>query len=168
MAQTSYSNTRTIGFAGMLDGEYRSEVMTMRNDEASASIGFGLAVKRASTTDPTSAKLLTAITGEKVPGIVVHSHAYDSEQLDDDGVLSGERLNVAVSGRMLVACEDGCNVGDPLHVRAVAAGAEDAGALLAAADGTDTIDMTGRGVWETSASAGGLAWLRFDFLNPLT
>lgn len=168
-AQSDYSETMATGFAGMLDAESNPEVTTMRNDESSAAIPFGVAVKyddRAN--DPSSAALLTAITGEIVPGIVIHSHAYDSTQLDAVGVLPTHKLSILRKGRILVIAEEAVDAGDPLFVRAVAGVGELAGGLRMSADASDCIDMTGRGQWESVAAAGELAWLRVDFLNPLT
>lgn len=167
-AQSSYSLEMAKGFEGQLDDQKEVNVVAMRNDEASAELEFGYAIKYASTTDHKSGKKLTAITGETVAGIVVHSHAYDATQLGTSGVKPGNKLSVLRKGRILVACEDGCDVGDRLHVRAVATGGEIAGALRASADGTDTIDSQGQGQWLSSATAGALAWLEVDFLNPLT
>lgn len=169
-AQSTYNEEMTEGFEGMLDPKSHPQVLTMRNDEASAEIAFGRAVKYASATDANSAKLLTAITGEVVPGILIHSHAYDKDtDLGDTGVLPDRVLNILTQGRVLVVCENGCIPGDNLFIRAVAAGdPEFNGGLRSATDGTDTIDSQGQGRWETVAAAGALAWLRVDFLNPLT
>lgn len=168
-AQTNYDETMAIGFAGMVDPLSNPQYKTMRNDEATAEVRFGVAVKYDDrTNDDTSAALLTA-TSEIVPGIVAHSHAYDSEiDLGDDGVLPTKVLNVLRSGRILVLAEAAVNTGDPLFVRAVATGGELKGALSNAADASDMIDMTGRGQWDSKAAAGALAWLRVDFLNPVT
>lgn len=169
MAQTDYSELMDIGFAGMVDPLSNPQYKTMRNDEASAEMPFGYAYAyKDRTTDGTSADLVTA-TSDIVPGILAHSHAYDSEiDLGDDGVLPTKDLNILRSGRILVIAEEAVDVGDPLFVRAVIAGAEVAGALAMQADSTDMIDMTGRGQWDSIAAAGELAWLRVDFLNPLT
>ncbi len=161
--QTTFSQDLTQGFSGQKVGHGSFDVQAMRNGEASASMAPGIAVKHGSTTDDRDAQLLTAITGENVAGIIIHQH-YAEDQLDDDNYIkAGYELAVCRRGRLLVTCEDGCNVGDSLHIRAVAAGAELAGALLAAADGTDTIDCSGYATWRTSAAAGGLAELEFDF-----
>jgi hypothetical protein len=167
-AQSTYSQLRTQGIEGQLADSGPNEVTAMRNDEASAEMAFGIAVKFASTTDERSAKLLTAITGEIVAGILHHSHQYADTALGTTGVKAAEQLNILRRGRILVACEDGCNVGDRLFIRAVATGGEKAGALRASADASDTIDSQGQGVWRTSAAAGGLAVLEVDFINPLT
>lgn len=161
--QTTFNDAATVGYAGTFVGTGPKSVETMRNDEASAEIAFGIAVKHDSATDAMSAKLLTAITGEAVAGIVAHSHSYDQTQLGTTGVKKGALLNVVRKGRLLVVCEDGCSVNSPLHIRAVATGDELAGALLGAADGSDTIDCKAQGIWRTSAAAGGLAELEFDF-----
>jgi hypothetical protein len=168
-AQSTYTDTMDIGYAGQIDYKSNPQFISMRNDEASAEIEIGAAVKYDDVSgDKSSAALLSAITGEIVPGIVAHSDTYDSTDLGDDGVLPDRNLSVMTKGRMLVVCEDGCSVGDRLHIRAVVTGAEVFGALLAAADGSDTIASTGQGRWTSIAAAGGLAWLEFDFTNPLT
>ena len=168
-AQLTYSDTMTIGQSGQVDPDSNLQVRAMRNDEATAEVRFGVAVKYDdAANDKTSAALMSATT-EVVAGLVVRSHAYDKDtQLGDDGVLPDNMLNVARSGRMMVLCEDGCQPGDRLYIRAVATGAELKGALRASSDGTDCIDSQGQGVWDSIAAAGGLAWLIFDFTNPLT
>lgn len=167
-AQTTFPLTRTIGLPGSRTGNGPTIVEPMRNDEATAEIPFGSAVKHASATDERSAKLLTSITTEKVAGILHRSDTYATTQLGDDGVKPTYELNIMRQGRLLVACEDGCSVGDPLHIRVIVTGAEVSGALLAAADGSDTIDASANGTWRTSAVAGGLAELEFNFTNSPT
>ena len=166
MAQTVYNELRTIGFNGQLADSSANDVTGMRNDET-ASMPFGYAVKYESTSDQQSAGILTAISGELVAGILLKQHSYADTQLDSTGVMAGERLNVVRKGRVLVICEDGCNVGDRLHIRAVISGAEVSGALRASADGSDTIDSTKQGQWRTSAAAGALAWLEVDFSREI-
>lgn len=167
-AQTDYSETMAIGFAGMLDPHHPYSIKTMRNDEASAEIPFGVAVAyQDRTADGTSAELVAA-TSDIVPGILLHQYIYDSTQLGDDGVLPDATLSVLRQGRVLVIAEEAVDVGDPMFVRAVATGAELNGALAMQADASDMIDMTGRGQWDSIAAAGELAWLIVDFVNPLT
>lgn len=167
-AQSTYNQDPTVGIEGALADAGAHDVKAMRNDEASAEMAFGHAVKFASTTDGQSAKLLTAITGEIVAGILVHANSYPDTALGTVGVKVDEKLNILRKGRIRVKCEDGCDVGDRLFIRAVATGGEIAGALLAAVDGTDTIDSQGQGVWLESAAAGGFSILEVDFTNPLT
>jgi hypothetical protein len=167
--QTTFSQDLTAGFAGQKVGNGSFDVEPMRNGEASAEMAFGIAVKHDSTTDERDAELFTAVTGEALAGIIIHSHSYDVDnQLGDDGVLPTYEIQVARRGRLLVPCEDGCDVGDPLFIRAVATGAELQGALLASADASDCIDMTGYATWRTSAAAGALAELEFDFTGFAT
>jgi len=166
--QSTFTVLRPAGLPATLSGTGSHSIEPMRNDEASAEVPFGVAVKHASATDERSAKLLTAITGEKVAGIVLYTQTYDTTQLGADGVKPTYELNVVRQGRMRVVCEDGCSVGDSLYIRAVVAGAELRGALLAAADGSDTIDASANGTWRSSAAAGAEAILEFDFTNSPT
>lgn len=165
MAQTSYPTAPAAGYAGMLYDTSDKLVVSMVNSEASAAMLFGQAVCFGASDG--AALSPDAIASDVIVGIVMHAHNYSAEQLNDDrnGVLPEEMINVVRKGRMLVVCEDGCSPGDRLHVRCVVAGAETEGALLAAADGTDTIDCTTQGVWMSTAAAGGLAVLEFDFTN---
>lgn len=161
--QTTFGDP-AIGQAGLKQGLNEATVVRMRNDESSAAMPFGIAVKNNSTSDAQSAKLLTAVTAEHVAGITMHSHAHLADDLNDDGeVKAGKALNVMRHGLIMVECENGCNVGSPLFIRCVTAGAEQAGALRSASDSTDCIDASAYGTWESSAAAGGLALLRFDF-----
>lgn len=161
--QTTYSQSMTAAFAGMLADGSANDCIAMRNDEETASIAFGRAVKFGSATDGTSAVLPAAET-DVVAGLVVHSHAYASNELDSTGVKVGGILNVLRKGRIWVTVEDAVVPGDRLWVRAVAGGdPEFLGGLLPADDGTDTIDCTGQGQFLTAAAAGGLAILEVDF-----
>lgn len=166
MAQTTYNLRRDIGIAGDLADSSPADVASMRNDDA-ASMEFGHAVAHASASDEGSADKLTAITGEIVAGIAMRLNSYSDTQLDADGVVPGNHINVLRKGRIYVKCEDGCSIGDRLFIRAVASGGEIAGALRASADGSDTIDSSTQGEWRTSASAGGLAVLEVDFSRSL-
>lgn len=164
-AQSTYNEEMDIGFAGMVSDSSEIKALGMRSDAASNSIRFGYAVKRASVSDKKSADEPTTIN-DVIAGIVIHTHTLDSTQLDAVGVLPGNKLSVLRRGRILVACEDGCDVGDRLHIRVISGGAgEYLGALLAAADGVNTIDSEGQGEWQSQAAAGGFAWLEVDFLN---
>lgn len=166
-AQSTYIQDPVVGIEGALADAGENDIKAMRNDEASAEMPFGHAVKFASTTDGQSAKVLTAITGEIVAGILLHSNSYPDTALGTTGVKVDEKLNILRKGRIRVKCEDGCDVGDRLFIRAVPDG-KVAGALLAAADGINTIDSQGQGVWLESAAAGGFSILEVDFTNPLT
>jgi hypothetical protein len=153
----------TAAFAGMLADGSANDCIAMRNDEASASIAFGRAVKFGSATDGTSAKLPSAETSV-IAGIVVHSHSYASNELDATGVIVGGVLNVLRKGRVWVTVEDAVVPGDRLWVRGVAGGdPEFLGGLLPADDSTDTVDCTNQGQFLTAAAAGALALLEVNF-----
>lgn len=166
--QSSYTQNMTKAFAGMLADSGDHDVIAMRNDEASASIAFGRAVKFGSTTDGTSAKLPDS-ENAVIAGIVMHSHAYSNSpngDLDSTGLKVGATMNVLRKGRMWVTVEDAVIPGDRLWVRGVAGGdPEFLGGLLPADDSTDTVDCTGQGQFLTAAAAGALAVLEVDFTN---
>lgn len=173
--QTSYSQQPALGFSGQLDRRHPHSTLTVKNTEASASINFGLAVKRNGSPTTDLDVLLPAAESDAVLGFVIREQTYarvwtDQDgnqvgQLDSNGLVPDTLMNVATMGRMLVQCDSGCTAGDGLWVRAVATGSERLGAPEDADDSTDMIDCTTQAKWETSASAGGLAWLRFDFTN---
>lgn len=174
--QTSFSAAPAIGINGTLDDATDYQILTMKNVEASASIPFGRAVcfKLSSPASDLDA-LLPAAETDTVAGIVRFSHGYSRAWTDDAGTVHGELdgtgirtgflMDVVRKGRMLLVCEDGCVPGDRLWVRAVAGGdPEFLGGLNNADDSTDMIDCTKQGVWESTATAGGLAWLNFNFV----
>jgi hypothetical protein len=173
--QTTYSNMPALGYSGTVDKSQPYSTLTMKNTEASAAIRFGVAVKRNGSPTTDLDALLPTVETDKVVGIVerltTYSRVWTDElgntvgQLNATGLVPSTLMSVVTSGRMLVECRTGCTAGQGLWVRAVAAGAEYLGALENADDSTDMIDCTTQAKWETSAAAGGLAWLRFDFTN---
>lgn len=174
--QTTYSTAPAIGFEGMLEGTYPAMIVTAKNAEASASIGFGRAVVRKAVPTSDLDAVLPSAETDKPFGIVVHSHNYTRTWIDADGNTLGDLdttglkpgvlLSLLRKGRILVKCEDGCVPGDKLWIRAVAAGdPEFLGGLNSADDSTDMIDATAMGEWQSTATAGGLAWLEVDFTN---
>lgn len=167
MSQTSYSKYFAKGRAGQVDFAYgATEVISMRNDEASASVLFGAAVKYDdAANDGTSAAQPAVVAATVIAGIVGFSHEYDDTGLNalETGVLPDGNINVVRRGRVLVPCENGCQRGNRLFVRALISGSEERGALLSAADASDCIDSQGQGYWDSIAAAGELAWLVVDF-----
>ena len=165
--QSDYNLVPAVGFAGQIataDGATR--VTPCLQDEASASIPFGTAVKFYTANADSGARLPTT-TGDKLRGITMHSHASDFGRsdsiLDENGdVRKGKMVNVVTNGEIWVTCENGCTPGAPLFVRVAGAGV--LGALRSAADGVNTIDCTARGTWQSTAIAGGLAKLHVDFV----
>ncbi len=168
--QTTYGATMAIGIEGQLVGSGPHEVIPCYNDEASAEIAFGRAVKYGATATDNFGVLFPTAETDKIVGITVHSHEYSKgftgAALGTTGVNAGFPLSILRKGRILVRCEDAVTRGDRLWVRAVGSTPpEYLGGLNNADDGTDTIDCTKQGQWMTSADAGGLAELEVDFLN---
>ena len=163
--QTTYLDNPPLPYEGMLgDGDH--DIIAAVNEEASAEIAFGRAVKFG--TADNGALLPTAETSV-IKGITVHSHAYSNSpngSLGSTGMKSGAMMNLLRKGRIWVKCEDGCADGDRLWVRAVAGAApEYLGGLNNADDSTDMVDCTAQGVWLTTAAAEGMALLEVDFTN---
>lgn len=169
--QSSYSRNQSVAFAGMLADGGPHDIIAMVNSEASASIPFGVAVKKG--TGDTDA-LLPAAETDEVVGITVHSHNYSrgdsssNSDLDSNGDMRpGAVMNVLRKGRVYVYARTGAVVAfaSRLWVRAVAGVGEYLGAAEDADDGTDTIDCTKQGQFITSGSAGELVVLDVDFTN---
>lgn len=165
--QSTYTEEPAIAFAGMLGDFTEPETLTLVNNEASAEIKFGLAVKFDAAGDDQDALILTAITND-VAGLLIHDHRYaKTSGLGATGVAAGEPMSILRKGRMWVLCESGCVPGDRMHIRALIGAGDDVGGLDNVADGVNTIDSTNQGVWLTTAAAGGLALLEVDFTgNP--
>lgn len=173
--QTTYGLQPALGFSGDLDRKAPHRTLTMKNTEATASIPFGVAVKRKAAAATDMDAVLPAAETDTVLGFVVREQTYSLKytnqdgdafgQLDDKGLMVGTLFTVAVMGRMLVTVRTGCTAGQGVWIRAVAAGVEVLGAPENADDGTDMIDATKQAHFETTASANGLAWVAFDFTN---
>lgn len=169
--QTSISTNPAKGFVGMLDTSFPNEFISVCNGEASASIPFGYGV----VFDPSSPVseshvTLPAAEGNKFAGIVPFRQGYQPAWTDNNGVVHGDLDSVGLragtwfgllrKGRILVTAEDACTRGDRLWVRCTAGGpGEVVGGLTNADEGTETIDATGQGMWDSTAAAGELAWL---------
>lgn len=178
--QTSYADVQERGFAGMAPTPDRNEYLTLKNMEATASIPMGSGVKF-DLSSPVSDldALLPAAETDVICGIVAYSTTYARSWTDSNGVINGDLdstglrpnalMAVATRGRLLVLAEDAVAVGDHLWVRATVGGpGEVLGGLLNADEGTETIDCTNQGMWLTSAAAGKMAWLQFDFTGDAT
>lgn len=132
-------------------------VATLITDPAGTNIPLAIGI---STTDGEFARLLT--TGDLVGdiwGIVVRN----AELVQELGqatptvleFLPSDALSVMRSGECWVEPEVAVAVNDPVFIRVVATGVEQAGALSNVADGGDNILVPGR--WKTAAAAGELA-----------
>lgn len=177
--QTTYTDAQVIGYSGMPSTPDRCQYRPAYNAEASAKIAFGRAVKRKTSSPATDFDvLLPSSENDVIVGIVVRrpielawtdSEATVHGQYDATGYLAGADMVIAKKGRLLLTAEDAVAPGDYLWVRAVAGGdPEFLGGLTNADDSTDTIDCTNAGQWDSTAIAGGLAWLDFDFTGDMT
>jgi hypothetical protein len=175
--QTTYTTAPTTGFAGQKADNRPAQYVTAKNAEASASMPFG-AIVAFKTSSPTSDddSILPAATTAKLKGVVAWQNDFERTftlidgttvgELDSVGLTVGTIFDCARSGVFFVTCEDGCNPGDRLFVRV-------AGGTLGAARSTDAtgstcIDATNCGQWLTTALAGGIAVLEFNFLAKTT
>lgn len=169
--QSSYSRTQSAAFAGMLADDGHHDIFPMVNAEASASIPFGVGVKKG-TGD--SDAVLPAAETDAIIGFTVHTHNYargssvSNSDLDDNGDMRpGAVMNVLRKGRLYVYARTSAVVAftSRLWVRAVAGGGEFIGAAEDADDSTDTIDCTKQGQFITSGAQNALVVLEVDFLN---
>lgn len=175
--QTTYTTGPVAGFAGMKADLRPAQFVTAKNAEASASMPFG-AIVAFKTSSPTSDddSILPAATTAKLKGVVAHQNDFARTvtlldgtiegELDTVGLVVGTLFDCARSGVYFVTCEDGCVPGDRLFVRI-------AGGTLGAARATDAtgstcIDATNCGQWLTTALAGAVAVLEFNFLAKTT
>lgn len=132
--------------------------LTLANDVAfvaNASIGFGLAI--AQGTADNECRLLAA-TSDKVVGVSVFTHA---DNINTVAYAPQAVLSVLTEGSIWVKPEEAVVVGDPVYVRAVAAGTEKAGAFRKSADGSDTIQLSSS-KYLSSAAAGALALVKIS------
>ena len=165
MAQTTYSDVPGRGLAGQRadsSGPGPVEAAVLEDD----AVAFGTFVGQGTADDQA---LPLAATTDVLKGFFLLDQTIPEEfrgadTADGDGTVDevGCSMSLARAGRVLARCEDGCSPGDPLFIRAVAAGDEVAGACRAAADGADCINASSWGTWRTTAAVGELAVLEFD------
>ena len=150
MSQLNYDAEMEIAFEGMLADSGRHDALSKTIEGAGVAFGLGCTYGSEAGT----IKALSAIT-DKFAGCVIHKHV-------EEGII-GDKDTVAVmrKGRMYVKVEEAVAEGDPVYVRAVAEGAERAGAFRKSADGTDTIQLSGA-EFRSSAAADGLAIIDFN------
>jgi hypothetical protein len=165
--QTSIPSTFPIGIEGQLADlwtEENGDVLSATNEEASAEIAFGRAVKRGTADD--SMKVLTAIS-DTILGITVHSSLFSKpDELGNVGMLPKVTGDVLRMGRIIVTTETAVTPTSGVFVRAlVNGGATIIGGFRGTADGVTTIDITAFAQWITSAGVGELAVLEVDFLG---
>jgi hypothetical protein len=165
MAQTDYSYLQPVAFAGMLGDLSFKRVATGVNKQGTA-IPFGVAVTKAAGDGNYD---LPNIAGDKVYGIVLHSHDYDQRDLTGvQGVPVDVDFNLLEEGVAYVKVEEAVADGDPVYVRfAAGAGGAQLGAFRKSAD-TATAGLVKGGKFRSSAAIGGIAQVSFSQLVNLT
>lgn len=166
MSQTSISTKQAVAYPGMLADLGNKYTESMVSEEASAEIPFGVCVAQGVADSQCE---LPDASGDKLVGMVQHSHAYakgDGGELGTTGLKPKACVNVLRKGRMYVVAETTIAAGDRLFVRyAAGAGGTQLGALRNAAVASETIDATAQGVFRTGGVAGTLVVLEVDFTN---
>jgi len=147
--------------AGLLaDNTLTKDCLDAFSEEASAEIPFGVMVGRG-TADNGVLKL--AATSDVLAGVVVFAQSYAKpSELGDTGLKPGVDFNILNEGRVYVLVEEAVTPASSVFVRAVAAGAEVAGAFRDTQDGSDCIDISDYARYLTSAGAGEFAVLDFS------
>lgn len=179
--QTDYPTVTPSGYSGQLIGATEDHaIMSAKNAEVSASIGFGRGVAWKISSPATDLDVLfPAAQTDLVAGINIYLNEYARAftttditgasvtvgDLDGTGLRPGVVMAILRRGWILVTCDSGCAVGDRLFVRSTAAAGGAVGGLGNAADSTNMIDCTKQGQWLSSAAAGALAKLSVDFVN---
>lgn len=161
--QPNYNEAPALAASGTPDGNSpNGDIAAFFSEENSAEIPFGTAVKRGTAYN---GALQPTAESDVIIGFVVRDHAYAEGELGATGVKPAAPLSVMRRGRMWVQCDSGCTAGDALWVRAVATTGQRLGAPEDADDSTDTVSAITQGTWRTTASAGEVALLEFDFVN---
>lgn len=170
---TSYAE-QSAALQGQLGNLKDTRKSTAVQGEASAGVPFGVMVQKTAFGAAGSAdvaKLMSA-TNNALAGVVIHSHAYDPVEdftnATDELLKPKTLLSVLEEGEIWVKVEAGevPAVAGAVRVRAVAAGAEVAGAFRVAADGTDCI-LLPHSRWRSAINADGLALLFLDLRGPV-
>ena len=157
--QTSVADP-ALAIEGQLVDSYPHEISSYVSEEASDEIPFGVMVKQG-TGDAQALKL--AAQADVPIGVVVHSHAYAKDtELGSTGLKPKVTLGVLTRGRIWVKVEEAVTPASVVRYRAIAAGAEVAGAFRDTADANDTVACTNFARYITSAAASGLAILEID------
>jgi hypothetical protein len=114
MSQTSYELQADRAFAGMLaefDNTTKSSI-SRANEEGSA-VAYGKPA--VAGTNAETQFLLPSGAADVFLGCTVHQHG--SEDLDDDGIATGETAELLRRGKIWVVAADTVAVGDPVYWR---------------------------------------------------
>lgn len=164
MAQIDYSTSQPVAFAGMIGDLSFKRVSTGVNKQGAA-IPFGVAVTKAAGDGNYD---LPNAAGDKVFGIVLHSHDYDQRDLTGaQGVPVDCDFNLLEEGVAYVKVEEAVVDGDAVFARfAAGAGGAQLGAFRKSAD-TATAGAVKGAKFRSSAAAGGFALVSFSQLVNL-
>jgi hypothetical protein len=168
--QTAYTVGPRAAFAGMLANGVRNEIMTLKNaDVVSMPFGAPVAYK---TTSPASDRdaLMLAASGDKLAGIVVHSHDYArtwtlpdgtvAGELDGVGLTAGTEIQVLWFGEIWVKVQTAVAVNDPVFVSySVGTTYTAIGQYGNVTEASKTIALT-NAIFTSSSAAGGFAKVR--------
>lgn len=162
MGFTSVKTGQTQAFAGMPNGLNKNRVKPGLNEEASAEIPFGLAVKQGTADDGVK---VPAAQADLIVGLHQHSHALVKDpgtgvgELGNTGLKPGAVGDIAEEGELWVLTDEAVTVTSAVRLRTTGA---DAGKFRASAVATNTVDLSDRARW-AGAYASGLALLKFNF-----
>jgi hypothetical protein len=173
--QSAFNDMPAIGFAGQLTGSTNHVIDSAKNaDSVSIAYGFAVAFKPSGATSDQDATL-PANSSDSIKGIVFKSDVLGRTysiagggtggELDSVGVVATGMMSTLIVGEMLATCEDGCTPGARLWVRYTSAGTGKGTLRASDAGGSTCIDATKQGEWLTTATAGGIAKLRVNFVN---
>lgn len=159
-----------LGFAGMLaDNDPATRTEGRASREASAEMRFGIMVARDATYKNDGCVLLNtsaAAMEQLLVGIVVFQQDLSKpDELGDTGIKPNVAVRILRRGHILVLPEETVDVGDAVRVRAVAAGAEKAGAFRKSADGTDCVNVSKFCRWVRGGTTSIPAVLEIDMVG---
>lgn len=173
--QTTYSAFPAVSFLGEVDEDgQKYDYLTLRNQD-SVSIPFGTPVAwlRSSPTSDLDS-ILPAASTDVVAGIVVRNDDYARTWTDADGNINGNLDGTGVTvhslykvlarGRIWVTCKTGCKPGDKLFVAYGSVSTYTGkGQMGNVAEGSNTLDYSASGMWDSTAAANSGAWLKVNF-----
>jgi hypothetical protein len=112
MPQTSYSNSYTAAFEGMLADGAEPDIISKVNGEAATDLIFGRGVR-----ETAAGAVNISAAGQTLLGVAVFEQK-DTAALSGSGAIKPkETFNVLRKGRIWVKAEQAIVVGDPVYVR---------------------------------------------------
>jgi|GEM_PF-6666581 len=151
--QTVFNERKEIAFEGMLADSSMRTVVSKYAEGAGLEFGLGVTLG----TDKEKQRKALSLVADIFAGVIVHEHTEEGAQPADK-----EGISVLEQGKIYVKVEEAVAPGDPVFVRAVAEGAERAGAFRKSQDATDCIDLSAYAKWDSVAGADGLAVLHIN------